>query len=391
MLFLVAPLLGLAFATSFADLRAGLHHPLVGPALRLSLITTTVSLLVVLLLGIPLSWTLARTAGRLARAVEVLVQVPAVIPPAVAGVAMLLAFGRRGWLAGWLYPKGWSAAFTTVAVIMAEVFVSAPFFVQAAASAFRRVDEDLLVVARTLGASPLRVFYRIGLPLAVPGLLAGGAMSWARSLGEFGATLMFAGNLTGKTQTLPLAVYTAFESDLRAAQALSLVLVVVAFAVALRSWGARVGASGRATRKLKEELMLKAAISGVVGTRQIEVEIDTQGGPLVIVGPNGAGKTTLLLMILGVRRPRAGHIVVGGITLLDSARRIDLAVEKRRLGYVPQDYALFPVAPSRRSHAHCCWTSRSRRWTLWHGGTCARCSLSRASIAPAQRRMKTRS
>jgi molybdate transport system permease protein len=232
-LFLAAPILGLACSTSLGELWAGLHHPLVWPALRLSLSTTSASLLLVVAFGTPLSWTLARATGRFARAVEVLVQVPAVIPPAVAGVAMLLAFGRRGWLAGWLYPKGRSAAFTTLAVIMAEVFVSAPFFVQATTSAFRRVDENCLAVARTLGASPLRVFYRIGLPLAIPGLLAGAAMSWARSLGEFGATLMFAGNLTGKTQTLPLAIYTAFESDLRAAQALSLLLVIVAFVVLL--------------------------------------------------------------------------------------------------------------------------------------------------------------
>jgi molybdate transport system permease protein len=116
---------------------------------------------------------------------------------------------------------------------MAEIFISAPFFVQAATSAFRRLDANCLIVARTLGATPLRVFFRIGLPLAKPSLLAGAAMSWARALGEFGATLMFAGNFTGKTQTLPLAIYTALESDMRVAQALSLVLVVVAFAVLL--------------------------------------------------------------------------------------------------------------------------------------------------------------
>lgn len=158
-------------------------------------------------------------------------QLPIVVPPAVAGVAMLLAFGRRGLLAGWLYPEGWSVTFTTTAVVMAEVFVSAPFFVQAATSAFRRIDPKLVIVARTFGASPLRVFFRIAVPLASPGLVAGAAMGWARSLGEFGATLMFAGNLEGRTQTLPLAIYTALESDMRAAQALSIVLVVVAFAL----------------------------------------------------------------------------------------------------------------------------------------------------------------
>jgi molybdate transport system permease protein len=199
----------------------------------LSLLTTAISLILVVTLGTPLAWSLARARGRLAHAVETVIQLPIVVPPAVAGVAMLLAFGRRGLLASILYPEGWSVTFTTAAVVMAEVFVSAPFFVQAAISAFRRLDARLIVVARTFGASPFRVFLRIALPLAAPGLLAGAAMSWARSLGEFGATLMFAGNLEGRTQTLPLAIYTALESDLRAAQALSMILVVVAFALLL--------------------------------------------------------------------------------------------------------------------------------------------------------------
>jgi molybdate transport system permease protein len=231
--FLALPVVALLTTTSRAEFVAGLLHPLVWPALRLSLLTTSISLAVVVVLGTPLSWSLARTRGRYARAIETFVQLPIVIPPAVAGVALLFAFGRRGLLAGVLYPQGWSVAFTTSAVVMAEVFVSAPFFVQAATSAFRRVDERLLVVARTFGASPLRVFSRIALPLAAPGLIAGAAMSWARSLGEFGATLMFAGNMQGETQTLPLAIYTALEADLRAAQSLSIVLVLVAFALLL--------------------------------------------------------------------------------------------------------------------------------------------------------------
>jgi molybdate transport system permease protein len=231
--FLAIPLLALVASTTAFDFEAGLRHPLVWPALRLSLLTTSVSLIIVVLFGTPLAWSLARAKGRLARAIETAMQLPIVIPPAVAGVAMLLAFARRGMLAGWLYPEGWSVTFTTAAVVMAEVFVSAPFFVQAATSAFRRVDPTLLVVARTFGASPFRVFVRIALPLAAPGLVAGAAMSWARSLGEFGATLMFAGNLEGQTQTLPLAIYTALESDMRTAQAISIVLVVVAFALLL--------------------------------------------------------------------------------------------------------------------------------------------------------------
>ena len=229
--FLLVPVAALVLTLRWADFLDGLRHPLLLPALRLSLLTTGTSLALVVVLGSLLAWRIARNPGRVSRWMEAITQLPAVIPPAVAGVGLLLAFGRRGLFGGWLAAHGIAPAFTTPAVVMAEAFVSAPFFVQAAIAAFRRVDENLLVVARTLGASPFRTFLRVGLPLAGPGLVAGAAMSWARSLGEFGATLLFAGNLTGRTQTLPLAVYTAMESDLRAAQALSLVMVAVAFAL----------------------------------------------------------------------------------------------------------------------------------------------------------------
>lgn len=247
-LFLALPFLGLVTTTSFRDFVAGLSHPLVWPALRLSLLTTTASLLIVVTLGTPLAWLFARRRGWFVRALETATELPVVIPPAVAGVALLLAFGRRGVVSG-LYPGDFSVAFTTAAVVMAEVFVSAPFFVQAATSAFRRIDDDLLLVARSFGASPMRLFVRLGLPLAAPGLVAGAAMSWARALGEFGATLMFAGNMTDTTQTLPLAIYTTLESDLRAAQALSLVLVAVAFGLLV---GVRAGLAAPASSPTEE-------------------------------------------------------------------------------------------------------------------------------------------
>lgn len=239
-LFLALPLVALFVTSSLGDVAVGLRHPLVGPALRLSLFTTSVSLVVVVTLGTPLAWALSRSRGGLARAVETALQLPVVVPPAVAGVALLFAFGRRGLLAPLLGGLGGSLSFTTAAVVVAEVFVSAPFYVQAATSAFRRVDPRLVLVAQTLGASPLRVLSSVALPLAAPGLAAGAAMSWARALGEFGATLMFAGNLEGRTQTLPLAIYTALEADLRAAQALSIVLVLVALALLV---GARLSLS----------------------------------------------------------------------------------------------------------------------------------------------------
>jgi len=227
--FLLLPIVALLLTTGWSDFVAGLRHPLVLPALRLSLVTTSISLVLVVVPGTALAWLLVRRPGALGQAIETAIELPVVIPPAVGGLALLLAFGRRGLLGASLERFGVSIPFTTLAVILAEVFVSAPFFVLAATVAFRRLDPTLMTVARSLGASPARAFFRIALPSAAPSLVSGAAMSWARSLGEFGATLMFAGNLRGRTQTLPLAVYTALESDLRAAQAIALVLVAMAF------------------------------------------------------------------------------------------------------------------------------------------------------------------
>lgn len=246
--FLVVPIAALVLGNTPAELLAGLSHPLVGPALQLSLFTTALSLAFVVALGTPLGWVLATSRGGWVRPLETLVNLPIVIPPAVAGVALLLAFGRRSLLGSLLAPEQ-GIAFTTLAVVFAEVFVSAPFYVQAATSAFRRIDPGLLLVARSLGASPLRVLFRVAVPLAAPGLVAGAAMSWARSLGEFGATLMFAGNLEGRTQTLPLAIYTALESDLRAATALSVLMVAFAlFVLLVVRWIAPGGALPGASR-----------------------------------------------------------------------------------------------------------------------------------------------
>jgi molybdate transport system permease protein len=241
---LVLPTLSLLVTASPRAILSGFGHPVAGPALLLSLVTTAASLAVVLLLGTPLGWWLSSRHGRGARAIETLVALPVVIPPAVAGIALLLTFGRRGLLGPALGSLGWSISFSSTAVVLAQVFVSAPFYLQAATAAFRGLDPALLVVARSLGASPARVFFRVALPLARPSLLGGAAMAWARALGEFGATLMFAGNMPRRTQTLPLAIYTALESDLRAAQALSLLLVVVAFALLLFLRG-RTPARGR--------------------------------------------------------------------------------------------------------------------------------------------------
>lgn len=221
---LVVPLLVLALSSSPADLLAGVRNPLFAPALLLSARSTLVSLIIVVLGGTPLAWWLAVTRSKRGRLVETLVDLPVVIPPAVVGVALLQTFGLGGLFGSQLRALGIGIPFTTLAVVLAQVVVSAPFFVQGAAAAFREVDSDLLIVARTLGHSPREVFLRVVAPLASPGLVGGAALAWARALGEFGATLLFAGNLPGRTQTMPLAIYTALEADVRAAVALSLAL-----------------------------------------------------------------------------------------------------------------------------------------------------------------------
>jgi molybdate transport system permease protein len=235
--FFALPLLGLMIGISPRELAAGLWDPLAREAIALSLVTTSLSTLVVIAAGAPLAWWLAAGSSPTRRAVELIVELPIVLPPAVAGVALLLTYGRRGWLGGL------ELAFTPAAVLLAQIFVAAPFFVRSAAAAFRGLDPELVLVARSLGAGPRRVFWSLGLPLAWPGLAAGVALSWARALGEFGATLMFAGNLSGRTQTLPLAIYTALEHDLTTARALSLLLLAVAVAVLV--FGRWVGSSVR--------------------------------------------------------------------------------------------------------------------------------------------------
>jgi molybdate transport system permease protein len=230
---LLLPLAALFLSSSPAQLLEGIRHPLVLPALALSAKTSALSLAIMVFTGVPLAWIFARRPSRTTRMLEALVDLPIVLPPAVVGIALLLAFGKKGLFGPWLEAMGLSVAFNTGAVVLAQVVVAAPFFVQSATSAFRRVDEDLLVVARTLGASPARAFFKVAIPVALPGLLGGATLAWARAIGEFGATLLFAGNLKGITQTMPLAIYTTLESDVGAAVAIALLLAVAAICVLL--------------------------------------------------------------------------------------------------------------------------------------------------------------
>jgi molybdate transport system permease protein len=241
-LFLVAGLfalfLGLPVATLVVrsvydgSLGIALASPESLTALWLSLATTAVSLVVTVLLGLPLAIVLARRSFRGKSLVEAVVDLPIVLPPSVAGLALLLVFGRRGLLSAPFDVFGIIVPFTTVAVIVAQVFVSAPFFVRSARTGLSGVDRDLEDAARVDGASERHLFRTITVPLAGTALAAGIVMSWARSLGEFGATIMFAGNVEGRTQTLPLVVYSEFQGgDLDASIAASAILVLAALAV----------------------------------------------------------------------------------------------------------------------------------------------------------------
>lgn len=208
-----------------------LQRPLVTEALRLSVLTSLSSLFLALLCGTPIAYLLARRRFPGAAFVDTLIDLPMVLPPTVAGVALLMTFGRRGILGAWLDIMGVHISFTPVAVIFAQSFVSAPFYIRAARAGFQSVDQELERVAYTLGHSAFSTFLRVTVPLALPALLSGAVMAWARALGEFGATIMFAGNLIGRTQTMPLAIYIAMESDLTAALVLSAILVIVSFSV----------------------------------------------------------------------------------------------------------------------------------------------------------------
>lgn len=230
--FIALPVVGLLQRTPWSSLDDLLSRDSVTQPLLLSLLVSIIAALVTVLLGTPLAWTLARVDMPGRRIVRALILLPMVLPPVVGGTALLFALGRRGLVGQWL--ERWfdlTLPFTTTGAVVAAVFVSLPFYVIAVEGALESGTDDLEQMAGTLGAGPMRVLGRITLPRLLPAMGAGTALAWARALGEFGATITFAGNLPGRTQTLPLATFLALESDPEEALALSLVMLVVSLAV----------------------------------------------------------------------------------------------------------------------------------------------------------------
>ncbi|MER5542506.1 molybdate ABC transporter permease subunit [Streptomyces sp. NPDC001233] len=230
--FLLLPLVALLIRAPWGSLPGQLSSTEVWQALQLSLVSATAATAVSLVLGVPLAWLLARTDFPGRGFVRALVTLPLVLPPVVGGVALLLALGRNGvigtWLDSWF---GITLPFTTTGVVIAESFVAMPFLVISVEGTLRAADPRFEEAATTLGASRFTAFRRVTLPLIAPGIAAGSVLAWARALGEFGATITFAGNFPGRTQTMPLAVYLALQNDPEAAISLSLVLLVVSIAV----------------------------------------------------------------------------------------------------------------------------------------------------------------
>jgi molybdate transport system permease protein len=243
-LFVVVPLIAVAAKVDWPNFWSLISSPSSVAALVLSLKTAAASTTMCLLFGVPMALVLARSDAALVRALRPLILLPLVLPPVVGGIALLYAFGRLGLIGAYLNAAGIQIAFTTTAVVLAQTFVSLPFLVIALEGAARTAGADYEVVAATLGARPTTVWRRVSLPLLAPGLVSGAVLAFARSLGEFGATLTFAGSREGVTRTLPLEIYLQRESDPDAAVALSLLLVAVAAVVVLGLGSRRLRGAG---------------------------------------------------------------------------------------------------------------------------------------------------
>ncbi|AKA02372.1 ABC transporter ATPase [Streptomyces noursei ZPM] len=371
--FLLMPLLGILARTSWGDLGTHLTSPGVLEALRLSLLVSCWALGLSLLLGVPLAWLLARVDFPGKVLVRSLVLLPMVLPPTVGGVALLLGFGRRGLIGPWLENTfGIVLPFHTSGAVIAATFVAMPFLVISLEGTLAGLRPSYEETAASLGASPVRVFCTVTLPMVAPGLAAGAALTWARALGEFGATITFAGNLPGTTQTLPLQVYLLLQDSPEAATSVSLLLLVIAMAVLVclrgRWTGGPADRAARAGRRAASADGVPAGPDGtgpqpadgsagdgrrepsvpvpspaerwplhadVTGFTELSLRADP-GTTIAVVGPNGAGKTTLLRALLGLT-PRARAALQLGETDVTA-----LPPHRRGVAWVPQDGALFP-------------------------------------------------
>ncbi|MCQ4080243.1 ABC transporter permease [Streptomyces sp. RB6PN25] len=366
--FLALPLAGVLARTPWSTLPDQLTSPEVTQALWLSLTVSLWALGLAVVLGVPLAWILARVDFPGKPAVRALVMLPMVLPPTVGGVALLMGFGRRGLLGPLLADFGVTLPFSTPGAVVAAAFVAMPFLVISLEGTLTSLHPRYEETAASLGARPLRAFLTVTVPMAAPGLVAAAALCWARALGEFGATITFAGNLPGVTQTLPLNVYLLLQDNPEGATSVSLLLLVVAMVVLTGLRGRWTGSGARTataadpapaaapdavldaveaeaeapapaasatvpTEPPPERWPLKTTVTGFT---RLSLEAEP-GTTVAVVGPNGAGKTTLLRALLGLtHRAHAEQLLLGAV---DAA---GAPPHKRGVAWVPQDGALFP-------------------------------------------------
>ncbi|OON75642.1 molybdenum ABC transporter permease subunit [Streptomyces tsukubensis] len=398
--FLLMPLVGILARTDWGDLGAHLSSPGVTQALKLSLVVSFWALGLSLLLGVPLAWLLARVDFPGKVLVRSLVLLPMVLPPTVGGVALLLGFGRRGLLGPWLENTfGITLPFHTSGAVVAATFVAMPFLVISLEGTLAGLRPSYEETAASLGASPVRVFLTVTLPMVAPGLAAGAALTWARALGEFGATITFAGNLPGTTQTLPLQVYLLLQDSPEAATSVSLLLLAIAMAVLVGLRGRWMGGPDRGRVRGRGRVRVRGRAGGwgqrgpeprtapasepfaeavpptpspatppapeaadapapeaaglpaseaadapaaswplhadVTGFTHLTLDAEP-GTTIAVVGENGAGKTTLLRALLGLTPRARAELRLGGLDVTA------LAPHRRGVAWVPQDGALFP-------------------------------------------------
>ncbi|MFE5964420.1 ABC transporter permease [Streptomyces sp. NPDC056463] len=365
--FLALPLLGILVRTEWGELADHLSSPGTVEALKLSLVVSFWALGLSLVLGVPLAWLLARVPFPGKAFVRSLVLLPMVLPPTVGGVALLLAFGRRGLLGPWLENTfGITLPFHTSGAVIAATFVAMPFLVISLEGALGGLRPRYEETAASLGASPVRVFFTVTLPMVAPGVVAGAALTWARALGEFGATITFAGNLPGTTQTLPLQVYLLLQDEPEAATSVSLLLLAIAMGVLVALRGRWTGTPADRTRRTAPEpgtepvaaepateVTQPVAASGerwalhadVTGFTQLTLDAGP-GTTIAVVGPNGAGKTTLLRALLGLTHRAHADLTLGGTDVTG------LPPHRRRVAWVPQDGALFSHMTARANTAY---------------------------------------
>ncbi len=330
--------------------------------LVISIATTCVATIATFFLGMIAARWMYGMHGSLRAWIDGILTLPLVLPPTVVGFFLLLIFGRRSWIGQALERLGISIAFSWPATVIAATVIAFPLMYRTTLGAFEQVNPTLLQAARTLGASEWGVLRRVLLPLAAPGVIAGTVLAFARALGEFGATLMLAGNIPGRTQTMPVAIFSAAESgDMRVALAWVTLIVVLSLAIIrLLNWEKKtrpdLPQSVPPATSLQTVPMLIAVRANGIGTggslevaveRRLEnftlhVDLASRAGAVGLLGPSGSGKSMTLRMIAGVSTPDCGRIALNGRVLFDSASRTNLPPSQRRVGVVFQDYALFP-------------------------------------------------